>query len=73
VPKSPFYQFGVAVGRYVAESEVVKAANGGPWRVTGEIAGRVIGRTCRNWAGARLAMSILEKRGARFIRYQRQS
>lgn len=69
--KSPFFQLGAAVRRYVDESARLQDLNLGIWRVSGEIAGRRIGRTCHNWAGARLAMSLLRKRGARFIQYQR--
>lgn len=65
--------YAAAIAVYVDESARLQQANLGTWRVSGEIAGRTISRTCHNWAGARLAMSILEKRGAEFIRYQRQS
>lgn len=70
--ESPFYQMGAAVRRYVDESARLQVLNLGKWRVSGEVAGRKIGRLCHNWAGAQLAMSILEKRGARFVRYQRE-
>lgn len=64
-------EYAAAIAVYVDESARLQEANLGTWRVSGEIGGRTIGRTCHNWAGARLAMSILQKRGAEFIRYQR--
>jgi hypothetical protein len=62
---------GRAAGAYVAESARLQAANAGRWQVTAEIAGRTVGRVCANWAGAKLALSLLKKRGGRFLRYQR--
>jgi hypothetical protein len=63
---------GRAAASAVARSQELQETNERhPWRVTGFVNDARVGRVCHNWAGARLAMYLLQGRGARFVSYER--
>ena len=64
-------EYAARIAVYVDESARLQEANAGTWKVRGIYQGCTVSRVCHNWAGAQLAMSILEKRGCEFITYER--